>query len=268
MILATHGIVANSGITYDTDALAFFTATGITDTTQKIAVNTLVFDLKSAGVWTKMKAIYPFVGGTATTHKFNLKDPRDLAAAFRLDYYGSPTHSSNGIQFGSGNAYVNTNLLASTHLSLNSCHISVYSRTNNTATAIDFGAYSLSSQGSIYADLKLNDGKSYFRINRDTSTSESNIFMSTSALFYLMNRTVSTTEVLYLNNNKNTFLYNSLSVPSLNIYLGAVNYDGVPQYYTNREFAFMTIGSGLTDTECSALYTSVNKYQTTLSRNI
>ena len=31
-----------------------------------------------------MKAIYPFVGGTATTHKFNLKDPADINAAFRL----------------------------------------------------------------------------------------------------------------------------------------------------------------------------------------
>ena len=82
MIVATHGILASyKGI--DTDAQAFITATGITDNTQKNSINQLVLDLKSYGVWSKIKAIYPFVGGTATTHKFNLKDPRDLDAAYR-----------------------------------------------------------------------------------------------------------------------------------------------------------------------------------------
>jgi hypothetical protein len=67
----------------DVDALAFIAAASITDSTQQSAIDTLVKSLKSANIWTKMKALYPFVGGTATTHKFNLKDPRDLDAAYR-----------------------------------------------------------------------------------------------------------------------------------------------------------------------------------------
>ena len=59
----------------DADAQAFIAAAGITNLTQASAINTLVNDLKTYGLWTKMKALYPMVGGTAASHKFNLKDP-------------------------------------------------------------------------------------------------------------------------------------------------------------------------------------------------
>ena len=68
MFLATHGILARaaSGGGVDPDAQAFITAAGITNPTQQAAINTLVVDLKGYNVWTKMKALYPFVGGTAS----------------------------------------------------------------------------------------------------------------------------------------------------------------------------------------------------------
>jgi hypothetical protein len=72
-----------STIALDPDAQAFLTATGITDPTITSAINTLVISLKNDGVWSRMVAIYPFVGGTADTHKYNLKNPQDTDAAFR-----------------------------------------------------------------------------------------------------------------------------------------------------------------------------------------
>jgi hypothetical protein len=70
-------------VSFDTDAQSFITAASLTDTTQTNAVNDLVLDLKAAGLWTKISTLYPMVGGNATSHKFNLKDPRDLDAAYR-----------------------------------------------------------------------------------------------------------------------------------------------------------------------------------------
>ena len=72
MILANYGIIASSGASFDADAQAFITAAVITDNTQITAINTLVTDLKAYNIWSKMKALYPFVGGTASTHKWNL----------------------------------------------------------------------------------------------------------------------------------------------------------------------------------------------------
>ena len=76
----------------DPDAESFLTAAAITDPIISGAINTLVVQMKADNIWTKMKAIYPFVGGTASTHKWNLKDPRDLDAAFRLQFFGGWTH--------------------------------------------------------------------------------------------------------------------------------------------------------------------------------
>jgi hypothetical protein len=113
----------------DSDAQAFLTAAGITSYTQANAVNTLVVDLKSAGVWTKMKALYPFVGGTATSHKWNLKDPRDLDVAYRLTFNGGMSHDSRGIVPNGTTGYANT-FIDPYVLSINS-GFGYYSQTNN-----------------------------------------------------------------------------------------------------------------------------------------
>jgi len=107
-VVGSASATSNSIIAQDADAYAFLTAASITNTTQVDAINNLVINLKAAGIWTKMKAIYPFVGGTATTHKWNLKNPLDSDAAFRLVFFGGMTHSSNGILFGGVNGYADT----------------------------------------------------------------------------------------------------------------------------------------------------------------
>jgi hypothetical protein len=75
-------------VTGDPDAIAFIAAAGITDLVQKAAITTLVLQLKSDAIWSKFQAIYPLVGGTAFTHKFNLINPLDTNAAFRLHIFG------------------------------------------------------------------------------------------------------------------------------------------------------------------------------------
>jgi hypothetical protein len=94
----------------DASATTFITAAGLTDETQKSAINTLVKDLKRFNLWSKIKAFYPFVGGSATSHKFNLIDPRDTNDAYRLTFSGGWTHSSMGAQCNGTNTTANTNL--------------------------------------------------------------------------------------------------------------------------------------------------------------
>ena len=94
------------GVSYDADAQTFFTAASITDTTQKSAVNQLVLDLKSANIWTKMKAIYPIVGGSASSHAVNLKTP----GTYNLTYATGMTHSSTGMTGNGTSGYANTSI--------------------------------------------------------------------------------------------------------------------------------------------------------------
>ena len=84
-------------IVTDPDAFKFINIADITNQTQITAVNNLVVGLKTNNLWDKMQAIYPFVGGAAYTHKFNLKDPRDIDSAFRILFNGDVTHSNLGV---------------------------------------------------------------------------------------------------------------------------------------------------------------------------
>lgn len=94
----------------DASATAFSNAAGLVDTTQRTAINTLVKDLKRFGLWSKIKAFYPFVGGSATSHKYNLVDPRDTDDAYRLTFSGGWTHNANGIKSNGSNTSANTYL--------------------------------------------------------------------------------------------------------------------------------------------------------------
>jgi hypothetical protein len=56
-----YKIFGSATASFDPDYQSFITATGITQPTQSAALETLVSDLKSYGLWSKMKAIYPMV---------------------------------------------------------------------------------------------------------------------------------------------------------------------------------------------------------------
>jgi hypothetical protein len=256
-------------IVADADAQAFLNAAVITDVTQANAVNTLVVDLKAANIWTKMKALYPMVGGSATSHKFNLKDPRDLDAAFRLAFNGGWVHSSTGALPNGTNGYADTYLTPSTSLSQNSTHISYYSRTNTAHYGIDFGVYAITPQACLYGVIKDTDGKTYFRVNRNASIPESSLTMTSASVFFMLNRvTGNSGESVFVNNTKTTFGQTSTGLSNYKIPLGALSNAGSYQSYSIRESAFASIGDGLTDGEASAFYTAIQKYQTTLGRAI
>ena len=108
---------------FDVDAQAFITAAAITDSTQQNAINTLVLALKGYSIWTKMKAIYPIVGGTASQHKYNLKDPRDLDVAFRLAFATGWTHSVNGIKGNGTTAFADSFFNLSTQTTATKNHV-------------------------------------------------------------------------------------------------------------------------------------------------
>ena len=266
MILSTHGIVNSGGVSYDADALAFMTAATITDTTQKSAVNTLVTDLKTANIWTKLKALYPFVGGTATTHKFNLKDPRDLNAAFRLQFVNGWVHTNTGALPNGVDAYADTFLVPSTSLSLNSTHISGYLRTN-----LNSEAPILSSENSgTYNDglyiwpKQLATGYSV-RINDNTSQSGGTNSDDIRG-FHVALRTASNVKKYRLNNTERfnvTTASTALNTSSIYIAKSRNNAN-----FFNNQIAFISIGDGLSDAESNTFYEAIQAFQTSLLRQI
>ena len=253
-------LVQPSGPSYDSDAQAFFTAAGITDTTQKSAVNQLVLDLKSYSIWTKMTALYPFVGGTSTTHSYNLKN----TATFQLTFNGGGTHASTGWTPNGSNGYANTGLTPSTSLTQNNSHISLYNRTNNDGLVVDMGTRDAS-----YESIMLTRWSNSTLLNHNTQygsrMSPSN---SDSRGHYIISRRGATDMEAYKNGSSIATSTATSGLTTNSIYLSAWNDSGTPSYYANREIAFASIGDGLTDTEAANFYTAVQAFQTTLSRQV
>lgn len=248
----------------DADAVAFLAAAAITDATITSAICTLVTTMKADGTWAKCSAIYPMVGGTATTHKFNLKNPLDTNAAFRLLFSGGWTHSANGALPNGTNTFANTFFNPSANASQNSHHISYYSRTNSNLTEVEVGGAN-ATQGSIL-EIRTS-GITYFRIN--SITTYITAADTDSRAFYIANRTASNVINGWRNLTKiATGITASGTMSAQNYYIGALNNNSTTTFVSRKQCAFATIGSGLTDGEAAALYNSIQAMQTTLSRQV
>lgn len=251
------------GVAFDADAQAFITASGITDNTQKSAINTLVTDLKGYAIWTKMKALYPFVGGDSTKHSYNLIN----TSQYQLTFSGGWTHSSNGSLPNGTNAYANTGLTPAAVLSQNSTHISVYSRTNISGFDVDIGCQDSGGTKSLYI-LPFYAG-SYFFSKLNSSTQVNYSSMPNSLGLLSTSRIVSNQYSLYKNGtNLITGASNSDGLSPVNISLSAFNNNGSISDYSRRELAIASIGDGLNATESANFYTAVQAFQTTLGRQV
>jgi hypothetical protein len=250
-------------VSYGTLTTAWIAATGETDLTILGALNTLETDMATYGLTSKMKALYPFVGGTAAKHKFNFMDARDLDAAFRLTFSGGWTHSSTGALPNGTNGFADTFLNTNTQLNVNSHSFGIYSKTNNTSGTQVYGSFDTSG----FKFLQNNLTNANF-----VSGSLSNVISYTanpSTSLLMLSRTSSTLSKAFRSGvflDQETFAVSTL--PSYNFYLGARNNTGIPDFYSSHELAFAFLGDGLTDTEASNLYTAVQAFQTTLSRQV
>ena len=244
----------------DSDAQAFITAAAITDPTQETAINDLVVGLKADGLWSKMKAIYPIVGGTASSHKFNLKDPQDTDAAFRLTFSGGWTHSATGAKPNGTNGFADTHFIPINELASNvDASLSFYSRTDGNANSISIGA-----EFAFLIQIR-NGGKFYPQIG---STAQFPSFTNPDGLgYYSANRHPSNSLNIegYKNGARVVNGAEDVGLVGISVTIGKANGGSRFSY---RECAFATMGYGLTVTEQANFYTRVQAFQTALSRQV
>jgi hypothetical protein len=245
------------GTSYDADAQAFFdrvtAAGGTLTTTEANATNQLVLDMKSAGVWTSMKAVYPMVGASAAACAQNL-----VSSSFTGAFTSGWTYASTGVTPNGTNAYMNTFLSPFVQMSNFSLHHSVYTRTLY-GNLQGIGIFSPTR-----VDMIVSSSTIYSNIgNAGTATATNSISL------LLASRTTATLNKLYtrgiLRNTDATLL--NVALPNANYYIGAEN-QVTPNFYSNTEIALSSLGDGLSDTQAANFYTAVQAFQTTLSRQV
>ena len=266
MILASHGLIASQIASFDADAVAFFgrvtTAGGSLSATEKAAVNTLVVDMKAAGIWSGMKAIYPMVGASAAACAQNLK-----SSSFTGTFSSGWTFASTGVTPNGTSAYMDTTFNPNTSLtSILSAHLAIYSRTQSRSgcdVAVNQGGTELT----IAADLNL---IGIYGLSNIGSQYAGNTSTQTSVGFFLANRQSATNnKIIQGTTTLATQTASSSSTkPNANVYVGGQNNSGALNLPTSRQQAFVSIGDGLTDTQAGNFYNAVQAFQTTLSRQV
>ena len=240
----------------DPDARAFFdrvtAAGGTLSATEKTAVDTLVKQMKLDGIWSAMKAIYPMVGASAAACSRNLK-----ADEFNGSFSAGWTFASTGATPNGTSAYMDSNFNPSVQLSGTSAHASLYPRTSLV------GGYGILGDFSSRMDIINFGGTLYSAMGTTGQTS----YTGTYTGLIVGSRTSSTSNKLYVGGTlRDTKTASSTAnFQNLNYWLGACNLN---TFYSSNQCAFASLGDGLTDTQASNLYTAVQAFQTTLSRQV
>lgn len=249
----------------DPDAEAFFIRAGITDGLQQEAVNDLVVGLKAESLWTKLFALYPFVGGNAAAHAENL-----ISAAYQITWHGAVTHNANGITGNGTTGYghcVGLDGPAHGHLCGMSAYIRVADSTHNFARIM--GHYTDSNVKTYMLDRCNIDG---FKAERWFAGALASLISGASITprngLLSGNRTSTTLNTLYLNGvSLGTATDPDTTDPDANdTYILVDNSVGTPVNFTSANLAMAAVHQGLTGAEALAFYNLIEAYEAALSR--
>lgn len=260
-------LVAPNPYYFDSDALAFLEAAQITDSTTVFAVNNLVIDLKEATLWDKFIAIYPFVGGTAFTQKWNLKNPQDTNEAYRLTFSGGITHSLDGIQGNGTDGFYNTHISGSV-LSQNDTSMFIYSRTNVAEAKADMGY--LQNSTSPFPGLQIvarsNVNTLQNRCNSSNPAGASNTPNTNSIGVIGVYRNNSSNFIDFINKAETTVAKASVAPDPSRIYGLCFNLNGSAGFFSTKQQALAGVGSALSTSLLSDLVDINQTFQTALGR--
>lgn len=235
---------------YDADAQAYFTAAGITDNTQKDAWNTFVTSAKTNSYWGDLFAVYPFMGGSSSSHAVNAKTP----GTFNITWGDTVTHDSTGITGNgvnsTGNTTFDSTIGSGSGWTINSASYGCYVRSGFSGTSIIMGN---SNSTYIYANSVTSVNCTFTRAANITTTLTKLIMLSMTSSEFTAYRDTTTSTAATGN------LTGSGNVTILS---------GLGGYFTNANISFTFIASGLSTTKAANLNTDVNTLMTSLGRNV
>lgn len=254
---------------FDADAASFLgdvlLAGGALDATISGATNTLFTDLKSNGLYTKLRAFYPLVG--ATSGSTSIMGKRVSGTTYDISWtnVGSITFDYSGVTGDGSTTFGDTNFNFSTEVSSDvgaPSHFSIYLGTDTDGNQGEIGCRGVVGDAILIA-VKFSG--IYYGWQFTQGGSLEVVYSNPDAKgMYIQTRT----SITSLKAFKNNVLENTVSLSdgksSPNVTIKVLS-DG--SIYSDRRFQFVSIGEGLDDTEVGNLDTIINTFQTTLGRN-
>ena len=246
----------------DADAATFLAAASISQTsTEGIATNALVKQLKADAVWDELRAAYPVIGGNSTAHS------KDLKGTYNATFGAGVTHDANGITgTAASTSWLNTGINVSAISAKDSIGMYAYSKTSAwTDSGRLFGTSA--TNGRLYISRSgttlLGHGPCSGTLNTASVTSVSDY-----KGHYWWGRTSSTSATIRFNNSSQTVTDASNTAPIEPItFLGMNAGSGTVSNPTNANLAFCAVTTGNIDaTKWTALKAAVDAFETAIVR--
>lgn len=208
-----------SRVTYDPDALAYFTAAGITTEPYLAGINQFVIDLKAANIWTKFDRLYV------------LANESEAAALTCLVSLNQDAESISGTAFTAGQGYtgdgvadhIDTNYNPASHgvnYTLNEASLGVYVRAVPAAASTTVIGISGAGTGGTALRAWFADNKTYSSINSNDGGAGPNATLASRLGLLSVVRTASNANVLYQGaTSRATSAQAAVGVPNLKMVL-------------------------------------------------
>jgi hypothetical protein len=259
------------GPAFDADAAAYLSAVvsagGTVTSPMSAATNNMFLALKSNGLYSLIDCMYPVLGGTAGSHKFNAINPIDTNGAYRLTFAGVWTHNAsgmttNGLASTYADSYYNAQLVVSGAADQS---ISIYTTNQSSKGVQDIGSTNIplgtievgiyTSFGSLFIPNIKSAASGYLTYSQPTQQGIG---------YYVASSTGTNT----LGTKDGALVVNAAQIPAftnLTHYVGNTN--GNVNNGNPSTIIFASFGRQLTSAQMTILSSIINAFQTALGRN-
>jgi hypothetical protein len=247
----------------DADVAAFLARLTTPPTTDRASLyTTLILSLKSAGVWSKLDALWVMAAADSQAARLNL-----VSSSYTLTPVSNPVFTvDRGYQGDASASYLDTNMDTGAgggvKIQRNSAFIGCYVNTATTGADVR----EMGSRNFAVNLLNLTSGMS-FR-NAATNSDSTIATFANSIGFAATNRNNSANHDIYKNGvYVETLTRSSVILSSSNCLICAFNNNGVPSQFSAKRVASAAIGQDLTAGETLALYNAILSYLTAVGGN-
>jgi hypothetical protein len=262
-------IVSTTNVTYsDADATAYINASALTNSSDVESTHFLFTALKDNLLYTKIQAGYLFKGNTAANQMYNIKNPLNTNAAFRLTFAGTGTHSSLGYTGNGTTGYANTNFIPSANQNVNSNGLTIVVGTNNatvTSDTVEIGSFNGVTQCSILVTKNNNTTfRKVSRLNGDALFQDN--VNEARGIFTAVRQSVSVAKLIRNTVTIASTTANNGTLPTLPLWIGALNLSNLFYGGSNQRIQIALIHEGLTDAEVATLHSIIDISETIAGR--
>lgn len=225
-------------------------------------LNTLIINLKNAGIWQQLDRFWIFATETQQAANVSIINP----SSTQVQPVNNPTFTPLvGYQGNGTSSFVNTNYNPFTqgvNYTLNNCSLGYYNLTNNGSSNVkQMGSY----DGTNFVDIFFENGNDAV-VALNSGTLVSNATFSQFAGLFAGQRANNTVSIYFNGGFSGSNTNAAVAIPNLNLFIDARNNNGTAGELDTKKIAMAFAGSG--NISQAALYTYFQQFATNIGFNV